>query len=667
MSLGGDIFLFGRVDLAGDTTVNVQVTNSFPTNRLTITGQIAGGGSGLTKIGAGELQLSGTPANIYTGTTTVNDGTLILSKPAGVNAIGGNLIIGNGSGSAAVITGFNNQIPDTAAVTIVGGTLALNNLSETIGSLTMTAGLANSCAGVLTLNGNVTTNASAASAVINGILNRRGHPDFHHCPGFRRQRPSRQRAGHGRSGFRNHQEWRGPNGAHASGPGGALDPGPNSYSGLTLVNSGILEITLGSALGTFANANQGTTVASGATLQLAGGISVSEPLMLNGFGFGNSGALFNRTGNNTWAGPITLAGSTAIGVASTTTLSISGVISGSFGITKLGLGQVRYTGGAANTYTGTTTLNEGALTLAKSPGITAVPGNLVIGDGVGTDTDVVTLLADNQIADSGAVTVNATGRLDLFSSEAIGPLTMNSGMIVTQLTVDPVTGVPKFSTLILTGNVTVNALPTVASPSRHRRRGQLEPGQCHPASTVADTIANPLTPELAISIQITGAAGVGFSKQGAGLMELDAASTYTGPTTLSAGQLSVRNATALGTTVGNTTVQSGAKILFGGTGGTSMLVNEPLVLSGVLKPTPGLQTWSGPITVSGTATVQVNANDTLVLSGSISGTGDLAKLAAGTLEYTGTLANTHSGTTTVNEGLLLLNKPAGVRPSLARW
>lgn len=69
----------------------------------------------------------------------------------------------------------------------------------------------------------------------------------------------------------------------------------NTYTGTTQIGSGLTEIHHGSALGTTAG---NTTVLFGASLGLAGGISVNEPLVLNGLGHNDMGALVNVSGNN---------------------------------------------------------------------------------------------------------------------------------------------------------------------------------------------------------------------------------------------------------------------------------------------------------------------------------------------------------------------------------
>ncbi len=119
----------------------------------------------IVKSGSGVLTLAGTLPNTYTGSTTVNSGTLALQKSPGVAAVGGNLTIGDGVGGSQdiVLLAASEQISDTSAVTLNGtgadvGTLRLAGFNETIGSLRSTGGaglVENSAAtnSVLTLNG----------------------------------------------------------------------------------------------------------------------------------------------------------------------------------------------------------------------------------------------------------------------------------------------------------------------------------------------------------------------------------------------------------------------------------------------------------------------------------------------------------------------------------
>src|SRR5207248_2239798 len=95
-----------------------------------------------------------------------------------------------------------------------------------------------------------------------------------------------------------------------AGAGTLVLTGANTYSGLTTVSAGILNIQNGSALGGTA---AGTTVSSGATLQLQNNITVgAEALTLSGTGASGIGALDNLSGTNSYGGLLTLAGATTI-------------------------------------------------------------------------------------------------------------------------------------------------------------------------------------------------------------------------------------------------------------------------------------------------------------------------------------------------------------------
>src|SRR5206468_722160 len=119
-----------------------------------------------------------------------------------------------------------------------------------------------------------------------------------------------------------------------------------NYTGATAINGGVVNIQDAAALGTAAG---GASVGSGAALQLEGGIAVgATALTLNGTGIANDGALRNISGNNSWAGGITLGSATRIN-ADAGTLILSG------GINGLGVGLT--VGAAGGTAISTTGLN----------------------------------------------------------------------------------------------------------------------------------------------------------------------------------------------------------------------------------------------------------------------------------------------------------------------
>lgn len=138
----------------------------------------------------------------------------------------------------------------------------------------------------------------------------------------------------------------------------------SEFAGAISVNAGVLQVGNSMALGT---TSARTTVASNAQLQILSGVgTINEPLTLNGPGLGASGGLLNVASNNTWAGAITLDADSTIG-SSAGTLNIDGIIGDSaqgYSIVKEGAGTVVLR--AANTYRGTTTINNGVLSITNA-------------------------------------------------------------------------------------------------------------------------------------------------------------------------------------------------------------------------------------------------------------------------------------------------------------
>src|SRR5262249_12464843 len=141
--------------------------------------------------------------------------------------------------------------------------------------------------------------------------------------------------------------------------------GDNSgLAGAVTVSAGALQVGDPNALGT---TTAGTTVLAGAQLQVANlGGDISEPLTLNGTGLDNDRALRNVAGGNTWAGPITLATNSAVGVDGDTNLIVTGDVTGGAGISLTKLGQGALFLGSANDYLGPTMVQAGILNVGNS-------------------------------------------------------------------------------------------------------------------------------------------------------------------------------------------------------------------------------------------------------------------------------------------------------------
>src|SRR5438093_936129 len=99
----------------------------------------------------------------------------------------------------------------------------------------------------------------------------------------------------------------------------------SGFTGAITISAGVLGISNVNALGT---TTAGTTVATNAQLQVSNITgNVLEPLILNGPGVGNNGALLNIAGTNLWGGNITLDTDSSIGANPASQLTVTGQIS----------------------------------------------------------------------------------------------------------------------------------------------------------------------------------------------------------------------------------------------------------------------------------------------------------------------------------------------------
>ena len=147
------------------------------------------------------------------------------------------------------------------------------------------------------------------------------------------------------------------------------------------------------------------------------------------------------------------------------------------------------------------------------------------------------------------------------------------------------------------------------------------------------------------------ATGSSIIKAGAGTLTLSGNNSYTGGTTLNAGQLNINSATALGDP-GTFTINGGT-IDCTQSGGIVLTNNNPQAWNNdvYFVGSNNLDMGTGAVAMAGNTQVTVGAN-TLSIGGAISnafGSG-LTKAGGGTLVLYG--ANTYTGMTTVNAGTL---------------
>jgi autotransporter-associated beta strand protein len=670
----------GNLAIAGNISPSVSVGVGIGgANNTTLSGVISGALS-LVKSDAGTLTLSGASANTYTGTTEIQDGTLALNKTAGVNAIaGGTVTVGEIIGSATLRLDAANQIANTVDLEIGQvGHFNLNGFNETIDTLTFFGGSVSTGAGTLTLGGNVTVGAGTTSS-ISGIL--------------------------GLSGQRTFTVGDGP---------GAIDldiPATITGGGIIKTGAGTLRLGAANTLPSNVRIDAGTVDldnggAFGAgTVQFNGGVITSDVVnqvvtnnlvIAGNVGFGTTASPITNT---VFSGNITLSGGDrTITVESSLGAGISGPIGQDLAgrsLIKDGSGTLIFLGSSANTYSGTTTINAGTLSLQKSgAGNGAIIGNLIIGDGTGTDTAAIN--RSEQINNSSTVTINSFGQLNVSAvgglTETISSLVMSGGTA----------SIGNGAVLVVTGGYTINANAASATIAATTTTGALSLNGSNKTFTIPDGAA---TFDLDISAVVSNGA---ITKDGPGTMRLRGSSSnnYSGTTTVNAGML-VLNKTSANAVSGQLVIGDGIggvnsdivrfdsdhqfninvsplinesgllnlnnrdQDLFGGitltggavtTGTGSLDVGAPII-SNASAQTATISGNLGTILVGGNVTFDV-ANGAAPIDLDVSATipaslnGGVVKNGAGTLKLSG--ASTYTGATQLNAGIVEVSADANL-------
>ncbi|MDZ7615541.1 MAG: autotransporter-associated beta strand repeat-containing protein [Patescibacteria group bacterium] len=150
-------------------------------------------------------------------------------------------------------------------------------------------------------------------------------------------------------------------------------------------------------------------------------------------------------------------------------------------------------------------------------------------------------------------------------------------------------------------------------------------------------------------------------KTGTGTLVLSGANTYTGTTTVSAGTLTIRGNSALGSSaaLSGTTVAGGAVLKLEG----GITVAEPITItgsgigwSGALHNASGNNTWSGPITISGYTRIGAATGTLFTLSGGITGSSAIFGSDTGIIRIVDKAINVGTnGITVLNNGTVELN------------
>gem|GEM_PF-2560618 len=351
LALGGHTL---TLDGAGTTDIYAQTSGS---------GNLVKNGTGTARL----LNGRGTDT-VYTGTTTVNAGTLELSLSTSNNVdLEGDVTVGDGVGTDTLRTLAQNQIDNDAQVRVnTSGVLELGgngSYTEEIGDLILEGGAyihPGSGSGTRTLRtgGDVTrveTGDDQATIATNVDLDGRTVDfDVADNPNALIELEVSGVLSNG--------------GIHKTGGGVLHLSNANTYAGTTTISEGAILASNNRSLG---SSSRGTVVESGASLALAGlngNLNISdEALTLNGTGVNGIGALYNDDGSNTWGGSVTLASDAGIGAEAGSKLSITHGIDGDGGLIKLGAGEVDLR--ADNTFAGDVSVQAGRLTLSASDAI----------------------------------------------------------------------------------------------------------------------------------------------------------------------------------------------------------------------------------------------------------------------------------------------------------
>ncbi len=458
--------------------------------------------------------------------------------------------------------------------------------------------------------------------------------------------------------------------------GGALDTDGNNatLSGAISGTGGLTKIGLGTLTLSGAGTYSGPTAVNAGTLQ-AGATSAFSP---NSAYTVSSGAILDLNSFNQAIGSLAGAGNVMLGSATLTTgndntsTAFSGGISGTGGLTKIGLGTLTLSG--ANTYSGGTVTDAGTLAVSADNNLGAASGGLSFGGGTlqflsgfttnrtvtlnagggAFDTDGNNATLGGAISGTGSLTKIGAGTLTLSGpSSYTGATTINHGTLLggaaSAFSAASATTVNTSGTLDLGGFAQrINAVSLAG--------GTLQNGALAGAITSTGGTVN-------------GIGGSATLTTTAGSTMVEGVNAYTGSTTINGGTLdligSITNSSSVTVNTGGAltgtglvdpptvTIASGATFAPGsGTPGTSMTIAGNLAFqSGALYVIYLNPTTSTFATVTGTAALAGAVN-------AVFASGNYVKNQYTILESAGLGGTMFSGLSTTN-------LPAGFKASLA--
>lgn len=136
----------------GAATTTITVDNTVSGSDMRIDAVVAGSGD-VVKNQDGVLLYGGSQSNTLTGTTTIQDGSLQLSKSGGAVGLAGDVVVQSTATTVGtlLLTGGAGQLASGIDVTFEGGTFDIR-ANETVNSLTLLTGGAAQATSVLNFN-----------------------------------------------------------------------------------------------------------------------------------------------------------------------------------------------------------------------------------------------------------------------------------------------------------------------------------------------------------------------------------------------------------------------------------------------------------------------------------------------------------------------------------
>lgn len=562
----------------------IQVDNGTAIGSLStlrITGNISGPG-GLVKSGNGVLAVS-SRSNTYSGITRVENGILRTESGNDRLPTGTSVVLGSGANSGVLqLNGFSQTI---AGLTTQGSG---SNNAVIGGTMSTTSILQTNIEDIQTYDGSLGGSGSGTGTSDNGANNNIS--------------------------------------LIKDGSGLLTLNRANTYSGQTSIVRGTLALgnarALGGAGASLGRDHGGTTVQSGATLDLYGQDGVQEVLILSGSGVNGAGALVNngptraRIGSGVAA--LSLVNTTTTGWSASTTVTIApptngsgstaaataslGLSNASFAVTNGGTGfsltnrVATVTGGGGTgavvvpilgVTTASYTITPGTTTYSVAPTVTLNGGATAIAnlDGSGRVTSITVTNPGNGFTDTPTISFtggtilspgtnpSATGNASNFTVTGINVVNPGTGYTsLPSITIGGGTGAAATAVdgnFILHGFIVTDAGSGYVGAPVVTINGGNAVATAHVTSVqlAADATVGG-TGELAVDAVISG--NHSLAKTGPGTTTLGAANLYTGNTIVAGGTLLATNTTGSATGRGSVTVQSGATL-----GGTGIIGHHP--------------------------------------------------------------------------------------------